>query len=98
MKEIFVKQSHLYIYSNQASSFVGKEKKIPPAGLFVASHLAPTVVVFSISSYSDIILDPCCPSVYLRVSVTAACSPVDCLWDGRRDADTFSTFLYKLAS
>lgn len=44
--------------------------------------------VISISPYSDIIAYICCPSVYLRVSVTAACWPVDCLWDSRRDADS----------
>lgn len=43
--------------------------------------------VLRISPYSDIIAYICCPSVYLRVSVTAACWPVDCLWDGSRDAD-----------
>lgn len=44
--------------------------------------------VFRVSPYSDIIAYIYCPSVYLRDSVTAACWPVDCLWDSSRDADS----------
>lgn len=44
--------------------------------------------VLSISPYSDIIAYNCCPSVYLRGCVTAACWPVDCLWDSSCDADS----------
>lgn len=36
---------------------------------------------------SDILAFPCCPGVKLRLSVPAACWPVDCLWDSSCDAD-----------
>lgn len=91
----------MYVIPNKTSAFAGK-KITPPVSEWTClntRHWTFCSITFStrktfatnvlrISPYSDIIAYICCPSVYLRVSVSAACWPVDCLWDSSRDADS----------